>query len=220
MTYHYQELLHCGSDNAPAINTSILNQIIERGQNICLPLGQQGSGGIHVAVKKFAVNYDSYRKPGAETEEVFDIAIMSVGRGGANWLTQQAFYKELDIYPGQVDIGVRVETSCFFTEEVGQTTSMSLNYTTRTHRHNDVVRNFCSNPKGICHARKNHREYVLINGHSKMFEKSEKQQLRSARVQDFYAPFQESADVFAKNIAKIVNMLAGGGGPLVPAAHW
>src|SRR6185437_13021160 len=34
MTYHYQELLHCGSDNAPAINTSILNEITEKGPNI------------------------------------------------------------------------------------------------------------------------------------------------------------------------------------------
>ena len=34
MTYHYQELLHCGSDNAPAINTSILNEIKEKGSNI------------------------------------------------------------------------------------------------------------------------------------------------------------------------------------------
>ncbi|HMX46192.1 MAG TPA: hypothetical protein PKC93_09600, partial [Candidatus Obscuribacter sp.] len=34
MTYHYQELLHCGSDNAPAINTSILNEINSRGNNL------------------------------------------------------------------------------------------------------------------------------------------------------------------------------------------
>ncbi len=34
MTYHYQELLHCGSDNAPAINTSILNEIVAKGPNI------------------------------------------------------------------------------------------------------------------------------------------------------------------------------------------
>lgn len=34
MVYHYQELLHCGSDNAPAINTSIINEIKAKGSNI------------------------------------------------------------------------------------------------------------------------------------------------------------------------------------------
>src|SRR6516164_6674965 len=34
MAYHYQELLHCGSDNAPAINTSILSEITSKGDNL------------------------------------------------------------------------------------------------------------------------------------------------------------------------------------------
>jgi uncharacterized FAD-dependent dehydrogenase len=115
MTYHYQELLHCGSDNAPAINTSILREIQEKGSNIVfhwdakvLSLSRSG--------EKFALKYDSYRKPGQgqEKDEIFDLCIVSVGRGGAHWLTQQEFYKALDIYPGQVDIGIRVETQLLF----------------------------------------------------------------------------------------------------------
>jgi hypothetical protein len=210
MTYHYQELLHCGSDNAPAINTSILNEINERGKNIVfhwdtkvLSVSRRG--------EQFAVAYDAYRKPGNENEDLFDFCILSVGRGGANWLTQQEFYKALDINPGQVDIGVRVETSCYFTEEVDKRFYEPKLYY-RTGRHNDVVRNFCSNPKGFV-TPENHREYVLVNGHSKMFEKSENNNFAVLVSKTFTRPFK-NPQLYSQNIAKIVNMLAGGG-PLV-----
>lgn len=210
MTYHYQELLHCGSDNAPAINTSILNSIVERGKNIVFHFD---SKVLSVSRKesKFAICYDGYRKTGQEQEEIFDMCILSVGRGGANWLTQQEFYKSLDISPGQVDIGVRVETSSYFTEEVDKRFyEPKLYYLSR--RSNDVVRNFCSNPKGFV-TPENHRDYVLVNGHSKMFEKSENNNFAVLVSKTFTRPFKNPQQ-YSQHIAKITNMLAGGG-PLI-----
>lgn len=212
MTYHYQELLHCGSDNAPAINTSILNQINDKGPNIVF---HWDTKVVSVARRKekFSVVFDSYRKPGQgqEQEEIFDFCIMSVGRGGANWLTQQEFYKALDISPGQVDIGVRVETSCYFTEEVDKRFyEPKLYYLTK--RSNDVVRNFCSNPKGFV-TPENHREYVLVNGHSKMYEKSENNNFAVLVSKTFTRPFKNPQQ-YSQHIAKVTNMLAGGG-PLI-----
>ncbi|MBX9942299.1 MAG: hypothetical protein K2Y32_23760 [Candidatus Obscuribacterales bacterium] len=210
MTYHYQELLHCGSDNAPAINTSILNEIKSKGQNISfnwdskvLSVSRRGD--------KFAVRHDRYRKPGEEKEEIFDYCVISVGRGGAHWLTQQEFYKALDIYPGQVDIGIRVETSCYFTEEVDKRFYEPKLYYKSRHS-GDVVRNFCSNPKGFV-TPENHREYVLVNGHSKMYEKSENNNFAVLVSKTFTRPFKDP-QMYSQTIAKIVNMLAGGG-PLV-----
>ncbi len=210
MTYHYQELLHCGSDNAPAINTSILSEIIEKGPNIVfhwdtkvLSVARRG--------EQFSVRYDHYRKPGHETEEVFDICVVSVGRGGAHWLTQQEFYKALDVHPGQVDIGVRVETSCYFTEEVDRRFYEPKLYY-RSHRHNDVVRNFCSNPRGFV-TPENHRDYVLVNGHSKMFEKSENNNFAVLVSKTFTRPFKDP-QLYSQTIARVANMLAGGG-PLI-----
>jgi len=210
MTYHYQELLHCGSDNAPAINTSILEDIKSRGSNIHF---HWDSKVVSVARRndKFAVQYDRYRKPGDAKEEIFDMAIVSVGRGGAHWLTQQEFYKALDIYPGQVDIGIRVETSCHFTAEVDKRFYEPKLYY-RTRHSNDIVRNFCSNPKGFV-TPENHREYVLVNGHSKMYEKSENNNFAVLVSKTFTRPFKDP-QMYSQTIAKIVNMLAGGG-PLV-----
>ena len=210
MTYHYQELLHCGSDNAPAINTSILNEIIEKGPNITfhwdtkvLSVARRG--------ERFALSYEQYRKPDEEIEEIFDMLILSPGRGGANWLTQQEFYKAFEIHPGQVDIGVRVETSCYFTEELDKRFYEPKLYYRSRHA-NDIVRNFCSNPNGFV-TPENHREYVLVNGHSKMYEKSENNNFAVLVSKTFTRPFKDP-QLYSQTIAKIVNMLAGGG-PLI-----
>ncbi len=210
MTYHYQELLHCGSDNAPAINTSILNEIKAKGKNIEFHWDSKVLS-VSRRSEKFAVRYDRYRKPGEEKEELFDYCVVSVGRGGAHWLTQQEFYKALDIYPGQVDIGIRVETSCYFTEEVDKRFYEPKLYYKSKHS-GDVVRNFCSNPKGFV-TPENHREYVLVNGHSKMYEKSENNNFAVLVSKTFTRPFKDP-QMYSQTIAKIVNMLAGGG-PLV-----
>lgn len=210
MTYHFQELLHCGSDNAPAINTSILNDIMSRGQNIVFHWDRKVVS-VTRREDKFVVVHDRYRRAEKEEELVFDMCILSVGRGGANWLTQQEFYKDLETTPGQVDIGVRVETSCYFTEEVDKRFyEPKLYYLSK--RSNDVVRNFCSNPKGFV-TPENHREYVLVNGHSKMFEKSENNNFAVLVSKTFTRPFKNPQQ-YSQHIAKVTNMLAGGG-PLI-----
>jgi uncharacterized FAD-dependent dehydrogenase len=210
MVYHYQELLHCGSDNAPAINTSILNEIIEKGPNIHFHWDSKVNS-VSRRGDQFLLESDRYRKPGTPEEATYDICILSVGRGGAMWLTQQEFYKALDIHPGQVDIGVRVETSCYFTEEVDKRFYEPKLYYRSKHS-NDVVRNFCSNPKGFV-TPENHREYVLVNGHSKMYEKSENNNFAVLVSKTFTRPFKDP-QLYSQTIAKIANMLAGGG-PLI-----
>lgn len=210
MTYHYQELLHCGSDNAPAINTSILNEINAKGSNIVFHWDTKVAA-ITRDKETFVVTYDRYRKPDIPQASTFDFCIVSVGRGGAHWLTQQEFYKDLDIHPGQVDIGVRVETSCYFTEEVDKRFYEPKLYY-RSRHSNDIVRNFCSNPKGFV-TPENHREYVLVNGHSKMYEKSENNNFAVLVSKTFTRPFKDP-QLYSQTIARIVNMLAGGG-PLI-----
>lgn len=207
MIYHYQELLHCGSDNAPAINSSILDEIKDSCSNIIFHWNTMVQS-VSRRDGSFAVKYDRYRNPGQEVEEVFDFCVISVGRGGSNWLTQQEFYKVLEVQPGQVDIGVRVETSCYFTEEVDKRFYEPKLYF-RSRRHNDVVRNFCSNPRGFV-TPENHREYVLVNGHSKMFEKSDNNNFAVLVSKTFTRPFKDP-QLYSQMIAKVANMLAGGG---------
>ena len=81
MTYHYQELLHCGSDNAPAINTSILNEIIEKGPNIVFHWDTKVLSAARRG-EQFVVQFDSYRKPGDEKEE-FSISCLCLSVAAA-----------------------------------------------------------------------------------------------------------------------------------------
>ncbi len=210
MTYHYQELLHCGSDNAPAINASILQEIVDEGPNIVFHWNTKVHS-VRREGERFRIRYDHYRKPGQETEELYEICLLSPGRGGAHWLTQQEFYKDLDINPGQVDIGVRIETSSYFTEEVDRRFYEPKLYYRSKHA-NDVVRNFCSNPGGYV-TPENHRDYVLVNGHSKMYEKSENNNFAILVSKTFTRPFKDP-QLYSQTIARVVNMLAGGG-PLI-----
>ncbi|MFX9696159.1 hypothetical protein ABTP07_19900, partial [Acinetobacter baumannii] len=77
--------LHCGSDNAPAINSSILKEIIEKGPNIHFHWDTKVNTVTRKA-DKFIIESDRYRKPGTPEEDTFDMCILSVGRGGAMWL--------------------------------------------------------------------------------------------------------------------------------------
>jgi uncharacterized FAD-dependent dehydrogenase len=212
MVYHHQVLLHCGSDRAPAINTNILESITKAGSNIVfhwgtkvLSLARQGP--------QFLVRYEKYRckEAGTDPEEaVFDMVVVSVGRGGANWLTQQEFYQALDIHPGQVDIGVRVETHGSITAELDKRFYEPKLYFRSSA--GDVVRNFCSNPGGFV-VPENHRDYVLVNGHAMAGEKSPNNNFAILVRQTFTRPFK-NPQLYSQTVAKTVNMLAGGG-PLV-----
>ncbi len=212
MTYHYQSLIHCGTDNAVEINGNILESIDKSNmkfnwrRKVTSIVRQEG---------KFVIISEVYRPRKYEAlgirEEIFDAIIISVGRGGTKWLSQQEFYQDLQPEPGQVDIGVRVETSKVFTEELDRRFYEPKLYY-QTSRHNDTVRNFCSNPGGFV-TPENHEEYVLVNGYSKSSEKSENNNFAVLVSKTFTRPFK-NPQLYSQHIAKVTNMLAGAG-PLV-----
>lgn len=210
--FQYQALLHCGSDNAVAINTNILDNINK--ENMEFKWRRQVVS-VTRSNGKFIVKSTVYRplkweKVVEETAE-FDKVVISVGRSGTKWLSEQEFHKDLQVEPGQVDIGVRVETLKKFTEEMDRRFYEPKMYL-YSKRHNDPVRNFCSNPGGYV-TPENHGDYVLVNGYSKMYEKSENNNFAVLVSKKFTLPFK-NPQLYCQHLAKMVNMLAGGG-PLV-----
>lgn len=212
LTYYYQSLIHCGSDNAVVINSNILSSINKSNMQF---YWRTEIVSIVRENDKFIIRFRKFRplrwEDFKEYELTFDKVIISVGRSGTKWLSQQEFYKDLEITPGQVDIGIRVETLRTFTKEVdNRFYEPKLYY--KTKRHNDTVRNFCSNPGGYV-TPENHGEYVLVNGYSKMAQKSENNNFAVLVSKVFTLPFR-NPHIFSQHVAKTVNMLAGGG-PLV-----
>lgn len=206
MRFHEQVLIHCGSDNAVKINTAILKTICGRGNNLVfywntkvLSLSRQGS--------QFLVRYEKNRgKTGLDQEQrqLFDIAVVAVGRGGTEWLGEQEFWTALGVQPGQADIGVRVEMPRSVTAEVDRRFyEPKLTF--------GDARHFCSNPGGFVVV-EHHGTYQLVNGHAKKEEQSENNNF-AVLVRTDCGQFKES-HLFAQEVARRVNSLAGGG-PMV-----
>lgn len=212
LTYHYQSLLHCGTDNAVEINNNILNSL--NTTNIKFSWRTKVTSITRSSVG-FLISSETYRPRKWENQNLssdyFDAVIISIGRGGTKWLTEQEFYKDLEILPGQVDIGVRVETLNEYTKEVDKRFYEPKLYLNST-KHHDVVRNFCSNPGGFV-IPENHEEYTLVNGYSKTNKKSENNNFAVLVSKTFTKPFK-NPQIYSQHIAKITNMLSGGG-PLV-----
>ena len=74
--------------------------------------------------------------------------LLAPGRGGAQWFKEIAESLGIEIEPGPLDIGVRVEVPYYVTEHVTK-----VNYDPKivmyTKSYDDMVRTFCTNPQGF-----------------------------------------------------------------------
>lgn len=74
--------------------------------------------------------------------------LLAPGRGGAHWFKNIADRLGVDVEPGVLDIGVRVEVPYYVTEHV-----VKVNYDPKivmyTMAYDDMVRTFCTNPQGF-----------------------------------------------------------------------
>lgn len=132
------------------------------------------------------------------------------GREGAPWLEGVIRRLKLPIASMPVDIGVRVEVPdsvCdSLTEEFYEVKTL---YNTPTF--DDRCRTFCMNPSGYVVTEYNRgRDLVTVNGHSLKGQKSNNTNFAILVTKNFTEPFKDPIG-YATHIAKLANMLAGGG---------
>lgn len=74
--------------------------------------------------------------------------LLAPGRSGAEWIKRVAEKLGLNLSPGVLDVGVRVEVPHYITEHI-----TSINYDPKivmyTKMYDDMVRTFCTNPQGF-----------------------------------------------------------------------
>lgn len=139
-----------------------------------------------------------------------DKILASPGREGAAWLEQVVNKLNLKIASMPVDIGVRVEVPdsvCeVLTREFYEVKTL---YNTKTF--DDRCRTFCMNPSGfvVSEFNKSHN-LVTVNGHSLKNKKSNNTNFAVLVTKNFTQPFNDPIG-YATHIAKLANMLAGGG---------
>ncbi|WP_125154195.1 NAD(P)/FAD-dependent oxidoreductase [Clostridium rectalis] len=140
-----------------------------------------------------------------------DYVVVAPGRGGAEWLSDQAKKHKLKTTNNAVDIGVRVEVPNSIMDHLTKDLyEAKLVYYSDTFE--NKVRTFCMNPGGVVSEEHYEGDIAVVNGHSY----SEKE-LRTDNTNfavlvstTFTEPFDQPID-YGKYIAKLGNMLTGGG---------
>ncbi|MGI6253220.1 MAG: NAD(P)/FAD-dependent oxidoreductase [Aminivibrio sp.] len=144
------------------------------------------------------------------TEKRGEYILAAPGREGASWLASLVDRLKIPIASMPVDIGVRVEVPDSVCEDLTRHFyEVKCLYNTPTF--DDRCRTFCMNPSGfvVYEYNKSH-DLVTVNGHSLKTVKSKNTNFAILVTKNFTQPFNDPIG-YATHVAKLANMLAGGG---------
>lgn len=142
-----------------------------------------------------------------ENEE-FDLVVVAVGRSGhklVNTIIKE--YPKLVIDNTKVDLGVRYELPNHIVEDINKEMyEFKVKYKSKT---GYMVRTFCNNPSGYV-VTENYDDFVTVNGHAKMKQKSRNTNFAILVTIQLTEPFNDPIG-YGSHIANMSNLLAGEG---------
>ena len=133
--------------------------------------------------------------------------VVAPGRGGADWLRQEANRLGLRTINNPVDIGVRVEVPAVIMNHLTDIL-YEPKFTYYSKSFDDKVRTFCVCPKGFV-VTEHLDDVITVNGHSYEKKTSENTNFAILASTSFTEPFKEPV-AYGKYIAKLANLLVGG----------
>ncbi|OPX26678.1 MAG: dehydrogenase [Candidatus Cloacimonas sp. 4484_143] len=136
----------------------------------------------------------------------FDRVIVAVGRSGHK-LIKKTINKFPDLITDntKVDLGVRYEVPNHIVEELNREMyEFKIKYKSKT---GYMVRTFCNNPSGFV-VTENYGDFVTVNGHSKLKEKSRNTNFAILTTVQLTEPFNDPIG-YGSHIAQLSNLLAG-----------
>jgi len=137
--------------------------------------------------------------------------LASPGRGGAYWFRDTSRKTGVTSNFGPIDVGIRVELN---KEAYDPITDVVYDpkFIFHTHRHNDRVRTFCTNPGGRVRV-ENYNKFKLVNGDALFDRKTENTNFALINTISLTKPFSDTTE-FGRMIARQFFLL-GGGKPIV-----
>jgi uncharacterized FAD-dependent dehydrogenase len=140
--------------------------------------------------------------------EIFDKAIISVGRSGHPLIkTIIKKYPKLILDNTKVDLGIRFELPDHVVADLNKEMyEFKVRYKSRT---GYTVRTFCNNPSGFV-VIENYGDFTTVNGHAKLKEKSKNTNFAILVTIQLTEPFNDPVG-YGSYIAKMSNLLAGQG---------
>jgi uncharacterized FAD-dependent dehydrogenase len=191
-----------GSENMPKVIANMLSYLKEKG----------------VDVYEYTEATDIIPDGGLLKVEAPKVSLLSKyiiiapGRVGAEWFSQLARKRGIDIEPGPLDIGVRVEVPAYVTEPITKIVR-DPKIIMYTKSYDDKARTFCTNPNGLVVEERYPDDSVGVNGESFVTIRTKNTNfalLITVRLTD---PFEDTV-AYGKSIARLATKL-GGGRPII-----
>jgi len=162
--------------------------------------------------------YDIYRDQGSMLVKTSNgiyrgkYVVLAPGRSGASWFMDLARRRGIEVEPGPLDIGVRLEFPAFISEPL---TSIVRDpkIILYTRVYDDRVRTFCTNPYGFVVEERYDDGFVLVNGESYTRIKSRNTNLALLVTIKLTDPMENTIE-YGRYIARLTTKL-GGGKPLI-----
>ncbi|MCS7240012.1 MAG: FAD-dependent oxidoreductase, partial [Candidatus Bipolaricaulota bacterium] len=133
--------------------------------------------------------------------------IAAPGRVGAYWLREVT--RNLGIGPdfGPLDVGVRVEFPAEIYAPI-ERIMYDAKFRVRTPTYDDMVRTFCTNPRGFVVA-EDHGDFVLVNGHAENEKKTANTNFALLVRIELTDPVEDTTE-YGRAIAKLATTIGGG----------
>lgn len=138
--------------------------------------------------------------------DIFDKVVVAVGRSGHKLINNIIkAYPQLILDNTKVDLGIRFELPDHIVEDLNKEMyEFKVRYKTKTRY---VVRTFCNNPSGFV-VTENYGDFITVNGHAKIKEKSKNTNFAVLTTVKLTEPFNDPVG-YGSHIAKLTNLLAG-----------
>lgn len=189
---------HMGSDRTPKIIAAFKRDLEDKGVKFML-----GACASDLLIE------DSVCR-GVELEEGRSISadktLLALGRVGAQWTGELIDRYGIKARYGPLDVGVRVEVPSIIMDPITRA-NRDPKFHITTHRYDDFVRTFCTNPGGFV-VKEEYKEFIATNGHSMTDRRSENTNFAFLVRLELTRPL-ENTTAYGMSIAKLVTTLGG-----------
>ena len=189
---------HIGTDKTPIVIENMLNYIEKNGIQIA-----ELTEVLEIQKKADHFVLKTDKKGELETKTL----LVAPGRAGAKWFLDQAKKLGVDMVPGPLDIGVRVEVESFVMEDLTSAV-WDPKVVLYTKKYDDKVRTFCVNPRGFIMKEVYDDGTIGVNGQTFADRKSNNTNFAFLTTIKLSDPLEDTIE-YGKSIARLMTRLGG-----------
>ncbi|BCU70557.1 NAD(P)/FAD-dependent oxidoreductase [Stygiolobus caldivivus] len=189
---------HIGTDKTPLVIENILNYIEKNSVKI-----EELTEVIEIQKRADHFVLKTNKKNEIETKTL----LVAPGRAGAKWFLEQARNLGVDMVPGPLDIGVRVEVEAFVMEDLTSAV-WDPKVVLYSKKYDDKVRTFCVNPRGYIMKEVYDDGTIGVNGQTFADRKSNNTNFAFLTTIKLSDPLEDTIE-YGKSIAKLMTRLGG-----------